>query len=555
MKKIQNFLTILITFSIISGSAISAFAADSDSKNYKVIRLPQVNTQESVSVSRQTMPTKYSSVDMGYVSSVKNQGSLGSCWAFSAMSQMESLLLKKGYGEYDLSEEHLNHWATLREDDTGWNRLYSDGGFQSIPLGYFSSWSGPRKEADIPYRQFDNSPFSVIDKLGKTDFGVTASERIENNANTIKKAIMENGSVSTSYSDHNEYYNSNETAYYCPYYTENVSGHSISVVGWDDAYSKNNFNSSYRPKNNGAWLIKNSWGNYNSLGGYMWISYEDVYIFNAEVFGASFSLKDFEKINNNKKLYQNEIYGATYDFSISYIDTNDQGETVEMPVNNLTFFNVFDFTEQYDKLSSVIFSTTSVNSHYKVYYTPLKNQKPTMDKAKWIFLGSGTVPYNGYINVNTNNFQLPYEKGAIAVEIISDNDEYQSSMGCDEWLSTSTGFYRFYPDIKPNGSYIIFDEDLYELSDFYKDFFDDDIGSNFVIKAVTTGNASLKKGDVNTNGNVELNDAVLLQKSIAGTNPITAHNALYCSDMNKNGTIELEDAVLLQKYLSGINVQ
>lgn len=553
MKRMHKFLTILISFSIISSSIISASAADSGNKKYKVIRLPQVNTQESVS-SRQTIPTKYSSVDMGHVSSVKDQGSLGSCWTFSAMSQMESLLLKKGYGEYDLSEEHLNHWATLRENDTGWNRLYTDGGFQSIPLGYFTSWSGPRNEADIPYRQFDNTPFSEIDKLGKTSFGVTQAERIGNNPNDIKNAIMENGSISTSYSDHSKYYNINKTAYFCPNYTKSVSGHSISVVGWDDTYSKDNFNSLYKPKNDGAWLIKNSWGNYNSLDGYLWISYEDVYIFNAETFGISYTLKDMEETNSNKKLYQNEIYGATYDFSISYTDTNEHGETIQIPENDLIFFNVFDFTEQYDTLSSVIFSTTSVNSLYKVYYTPLENQKPTMNKTKWILLGSDTVPYNGYINVDTNNFQLPYEKGAIAIEIISDNDEFQSSIGCDEWLSTSSGFYRFYPDIKQNGSYIIFDGDLYELSDFYKNFFDDDIGSNFVIKAVTTGNSSLKKGDANTNGNIELDDAVLLQKHLAGINKITAHNVLYCSDMNCNGTIELEDAVLLQKCLAGVNV-
>lgn len=554
MKKMHKALSIILAFSIIGIYTVSASALNSDNKEFSVNRLPQTDNTTAVSTARTTLPVKYSSLDMGYVSSVKNQGTLGSCWVFSAMSQMESLLLKKGYGEYDLSEEHLNHWATLRENDTGWNRQYQDGGFQSIPLGYFTSWSGPRNESDIPYRQFDNNPFSQIDQLGTTTFGVTQAERVNNDITSIKQAIMDNGSVSASYNDEDKYYNSNSTAYFCPDYTTNVSGHSISVVGWDDTYSKDNFNSSYKPQNDGAWLIKNSWGNFNTLNGYFWISYEDIYLFNSDVFGFSYSLKDLEEVNSNKKMYQNEIYGATYDFSIFYNYTDENGETITEPEKDLTFFNVFDFTEQYGTLSSVVFSTTSVNSRYTVYYTPVENDKPETDKSKWVLLSSGTVPYNGYINVDTGNFELPYAKGAIAIQIISDSDEHPSSMGCDEWLVTSQGFYRFYPDITPNGSYIIISDELYELSYLYKNFFNDDIGSNFVIKAVTTGDSSLQKGDVNTDSNIELDDAVLLQKSLAQINSITAHNALYCADMNKNGIIELEDAVLLQKKLAGIDI-
>ena len=36
--------------------------------------------------------------------------------------------------------------------------------------------------------------------------------------------------------------------------------HMVSIVGWDDNYSKDNFNSAHKPSKDGAWLIRNSHG-------------------------------------------------------------------------------------------------------------------------------------------------------------------------------------------------------------------------------------------------------------------------------------------------------
>ena len=48
------------------------------------------------------------------------------------------------------------------------------------------------------------------------------------------------------------------------------------LVGWDDNFPKENFNSACRPSSNGAWLVRNSWGGDGySRYGYFWLSYED----------------------------------------------------------------------------------------------------------------------------------------------------------------------------------------------------------------------------------------------------------------------------------------
>ena len=45
------------------------------------------------------------------------------------------------------------------------------------------------------------------------------------------------------------------------------------MVGWDDNYSKDNFR--YKPANNGAWLVKGSWGADQDNDGFYWVSYDE----------------------------------------------------------------------------------------------------------------------------------------------------------------------------------------------------------------------------------------------------------------------------------------
>lgn len=78
------------------------------SREYEHIDTPITNSNTR-SRARSNLQAKYSSVDNGFVTDVKNQGSNGNCWAYAACSVAESYLIKHGMASknVDLSEAHL----------------------------------------------------------------------------------------------------------------------------------------------------------------------------------------------------------------------------------------------------------------------------------------------------------------------------------------------------------------------------------------------------------------------------------------------------------------
>ena len=89
---------------------------------------------------------------------------------------------------------------------------------------------------------------------------------------------------------------------------------------------------------------------------------------------------------------------------------------------------------------------------------------------------------------------------------------------------------------------------VYELSDFYSNYLGDDIGSNFVIKAVTISDRGIKKYDVNNDGKISVADTVLIQRYLIKSVSFS-RNQLFCADINQNGEVALNDAVSVQRKI------
>ena len=419
------------------------------------------------------LPARYSSREAGFTTPVRRQQN-ETCWAFGSLASFETLLLKNNIATDVYSAQHMNIWGTVNEDGTGWQRNSGSAGLSYIPLGYFMSRQGPFSIEAFP----EESTESNFDSFSATpQYAPTSATYFNDDADrdSIKLLIYRYGSAVANFNSDRQYL-SNNRDYYCADSTisiGNLMGHAVSVVGWEDNYPKENFSGSISgtPKENGAWIIKNSWGTYSGDRGYFYISYEDVWLFD-KIFGPSYAITGFDKVTDEMAIYQNEIYGATYEFN--YLGNR----------NDIVYMNVFDFSEKDRILDKVIFETTALGADYTVYYIPYAKTQPTSDTDLWQTLSRGTVTYTGYICEDFDNVEVPAGKGAIGIRINTQNTVSNNSIGTCEWLKNGSG-YIFVSQAERDMSYLMMSSYIQDVKDIYSKYLNDDMGGTFVIKAIT----------------------------------------------------------------------
>ncbi len=499
----------------------------------------EVSEDSGVGIAPYTVPGKVlepsGALPSSYVTKtteIRNQGSNNTCWAFSGIGTLEAFLSSQDKGLNDLSEEHLAWWATAyhnNDDGTGWlNRTFAPGGYSKTYAGYFASWQGPKLESDVPY---GHSVYPEDMDDYSNSFNVTGIQYVNNDITSIKTAIKNYGAVATSYNNGSGY-GSGRKCYYSDKEVTRFSGHAITVIGWDDDYSADNFNENSRPPADGAWLAKNSWGPSSGDEGYLWVSYYDLYAFNTNVWGENVAFTSVKTANPYDKLYQNERYGATY---YTYLKDKNNNK-----LKCVTFANVFDFDDVHNRLESIVFQTLNENSAYTAYYIPVENNKPVADKSKWSYLSSGNIDSAGYIRVNTEGAIIPAGVGAIGIEIDGSAVNDYASIGVDEWLTAKNGDFIFKPTPKKGDSFIINGNEAYDLLDVYANN-NDNVGGTLVIKAITTTNLL---GDINNDGKSNVTDALLALRYSVHLENFDSEQ-LINSDVNFDGKITSEDSLII----------
>ena len=356
---------------------------------------------------------------------VRDQGTSGLCWAFSAAALMETSLLQRYTDEnknaLDLSEEQLAYFYFNRQDDPLHNTgdmqmVYQDSdeatayrhasGSPIYLLQELSTGQGIAKEADVPFyltRRVDSKgnvyykESSAVPSKNKAYIsyaGLESYETFDYSVDKVKKEIMENGAVAVSMYYENASRNLTTNGYYD---SANMrSNHVVTLVGWDDAFAVSKFNSGGRPKKSGAWIAKNSWGDDWGDGGYFYISYE-----NATMLGcvSVSAVKTAERKYSNLYFYD----GLAMVGNSCCLDPVSavSGENMTAGAN---VYEVKAGAGRGEAIGEISLCTWTGNARYKV--TVFTDLLDTDDPTSGRRAVSQTVQMNG---AGLNTFRLPKE--------------------------------------------------------------------------------------------------------------------------------------------------
>lgn len=383
------------------------------------------------------LPASYQ-LDKGKYPDVRDQGNYGTCWAFAALGLSEFDLVNKGLADknIDLSELQLAYFVynsavdPLGGTEGDQSKYYNGstpysylnrGGLYEYAVRRLSQWSGAVNESDVPYNTVSINNVLNYGLSDEYAYGKDVAHlenayvmSLKNNSDDVKRAIMDKGAVGVQYYHSNNclLWNSNKQVW--TYYDPNITGggHNVMIVGWDDDFSTDNFVGD-KPANNGAWLIRNSWGLTQS---YFWMSYENKSLLDA---AWAFDMNTADNYDNNYQL----------DGGINSYNVSDR------ICQYKTYSNVFNVQSKEgvtsEILKAVSLSFTHVaNVNYKVeVYTDLKNSNPYSGTKQEAATTEGTTTYAGLytvpleqsiqltsgssfsVVVTTDKYSLDYEQG------------------------------------------------------------------------------------------------------------------------------------------------
>ena len=221
--------------------------------------------------------------------SIRNQKQTNSCWAFASLSSLETNLALSNYKKgintskvYDFSERHMEYatsqsFLNNSNNPIGYNRKVGSGGSYQISDAYLTNGTGAILESEMPFENNENDidinqiknktvASQVYDTVIFPDYRYETDEKKTEIMNQIKQHIQNYGSVNTAIHGNSSSlsafncYDNDTGAKYCNSSFMHKPDHAVSIVGWDDNYSIDKFPEAARPKANGAWIARNSWG-------------------------------------------------------------------------------------------------------------------------------------------------------------------------------------------------------------------------------------------------------------------------------------------------------
>lgn len=386
-----------------------------------------------------SLPSRYLTENL----TIKNQGTTSECWAFAFTSAFEAYNIKKE-GKTDLySPRHVDYSCSKSFTDvTDVKNLFNretaeNGGNYFLANAYATSGKGPVLEADMPfsndvvtkisYSELDKEPKKqldisiLIDSIYKKhENGTTmyyadnkysiplTEDKVEDIRYKIKSQISNNGGVAATIFEWDLQHG--DVCIKDPSETPTGSvNHGILIVGWDDDYIATGWD------NPGAYIAMNTYGVENFDNGYIYISYDDIFV-EAGMYGVvATSNIDFDSV------YEYDPFGATSAVYSAQLTTED---ITNYSNSEISAVNVFSRdSSKKEKLSEIGVSLFSYQKA-EVYFTqtfdddrglPI-NFKKVSDLTSTLAPGFTTIKFDVPVVLTGDKF-------AICVRFVEDNEE------------------------------------------------------------------------------------------------------------------------------------
>ena len=180
------------------------------------------------------------------------------------------------------------------------------------------------------------------------------------------------------------------------------SNHAVTVVGWDDTFSAENWPEGHRPPADGVWIVKNSWGTGWGTNGYFLLSYYDKTL-NA--------IGSFEYVVDENVLKMDYLSILQYDYMPSEITSSTLFDT---PVYAA---NIFDIEED-SVLQYVSAMTGDLNTTVTASIYLLNEDAVLPTDGRLLDSITETFTFAGYHRMNLSSNLLLPEGARISVVIL-----------------------------------------------------------------------------------------------------------------------------------------
>lgn len=418
-----------------------------DEKNGVYIEeMPDI-PQTAISQKKRTvLPEKFDYTSGNFETMMRNQWGLGICWAYSGVDTV-SISHKKEFGvEYTLSPNYYNFESATNAFSDSRNpagyRLLNDGGStHQLLVKYALGNTGVLENTfPTPQRSVDNPaitssvfkdiasqkvPVYVEDlvKIQGVSYSSFTEEQRLAKLQLMKENLYKNGvvtiSIHESVNNDARYFNNATNACYVPLEAvhqnselkednhRTKTNHAVIIVGWDDNYSKDNF--ATKPKNDGAFIIKNSYGESEGQGkgvGYYHVSYEDLFV-------------------QTRENYSVDTKQEQYDNFKTYVNSTPTGSgNLTSSSREAYMANTFTAGEAKEELKAVSFYSEQYGVDYEIYYTDTIPEKhKAISLTGMTLLKSGTVETSGLKEIEVPTIEInPNQEYTIIVKITYPED-------------------------------------------------------------------------------------------------------------------------------------